>query len=211
MRLLFASQNKHKIEEIKPLLPPSVELLSLSDMGFEGEIPETSPTLAENALEKAKFIFAKYRHLLPSQGVGGCFADDTGLEVAALNGAPGVYSARYALTNKLSGQAGENCSANDNIEKLLYEMQGVSKRDAIFKTVIALVGIGGEPLFFEGAMKGFITKEKHGTQGFGYDPVFLPEGYVLTFAEMSREQKNALSHRGRAVKKFVEWVKTVKS
>ena len=157
MKLLFASQNKHKIEEIKPLMPPSVELLSLTALGFFEEIPETSPTLAGNALQKAQFIFAQFHNILPSKGVGGCFADDTGLEVAALNGAPGVYSARYA---------GENKSADDNIEKLLRELNGVENRYAEFKTVIALVGFG-EPLFFEGIVKGAITKEKQGSNGFG--------------------------------------------
>jgi XTP/dITP diphosphohydrolase len=198
MKLLFASQNRHKMEEIKPLLPESIELLNLTDLGFSEEIPETSPTLEGNALQKANFIFDKFN--IP------CFADDTGLEVDALDGRPGVYSARYALTNKLPGQAGEGKSADDNIQKLLGEMQGVSNRAASFRTVIALVGLG-QPLLFEGSIKGFITKEKHGSYGFGYDPVFLPEGYVLTFAEMSLAQKNALSHRGRAVRKFGEWLK----
>ncbi len=189
MKLLFASQNKHKIEEIKPLLPSSVELLSLTDMGFEGEIPETSPTLAGNALQKAQFIYDKYKIT--------SFADDTGLEVAALHGEPGVYSARYA---------GEGKSANDNIEKLLRELSGIENRYAEFKTVIALVG-HGQPLFFEGIVKGTITKEKHGTNGFGYDPVFMPEGYDRTFAQMTLEEKNKLSHRSRAVRKFAEWLR----
>ncbi len=199
MKLLFASQNKHKIEEIRPLLPPAVELVSLTDLGFYEEIPETSPTLQGNALQKAQFIFDKFHSLLPSEGVGGCFADDTGLEVYALDGRPGVYSARYA---------GEGKSADDNMEKLLAEMQGVDNRSAEFKTIIALVGLG-EPMYFEGAVKGTITKEKHGMHGFGYDPVFMPEGFNITFAQMSLEEKNKLSHRSRAVKKFAEHLRGI--
>ncbi len=190
MRLVFASQNRHKMEEIKPLLPASIELLCLPDLGFTDEIPETSPTLAGNALQKAQFIFAKFK--TP------CFADDTGLEIAALDGRPGVYSARYA---------GENKSADDNIAKVLAELSGIENRNAEFKTVIALVGVGDTPLFFEGVVKGTITREKQGTHGFGYDPVFKPEGYTRTFAEMTLQEKNKLSHRARAVKKFADWVK----
>ena len=190
MRLVFASQNRYKMEEIKPLLPESIELLCLPDLGFSGDIPETSPTLAGNALQKANFIFDKFK--LP------CFADDTGLEIAALDGRPGVYSARYA---------GENKSADDNIAKVLNELEGVENRNAKFKTVIALVGVGDKPLLFEGVVKGAIIKEKHGTNGFGYDPIFMPEGYTRTFAEMSLEEKNKLSHRARAVKLFAEWLK----
>ena len=190
MRLVFASQNRHKMEEIKPLLPASIELLCLPDLGFTDEIPETSPTLAGNALQKAQFIFAKFK--TP------CFADDTGLEIAALDGRPGVYSARYA---------GENKSADDNIAKVLAELSGIENRNAEFKTVIALVGVGDTPLFFEGVVKGTITLEKQGAHGFGYDPVFKPEGYTRTFAEMTLQEKNKLSHRARAVKKFADWLK----
>lgn len=189
MHLLFASQNKHKLEEIKPLLPAMVQLLSLADVNYFDEIPETAPTLQGNALQKAEFIFAKFK--TP------CFADDTGLEIEALGGRPGVYSARYA---------GENKSADDNIEKVLSELKGVENRSAVFKTVIALVGVRDKPLFFEGIVKGSITKDKRGTNGFGYDPVFMPEGYSITFAQMSLEEKNKLSHRSRAVKKFAEWL-----
>lgn len=188
MRLLFASQNRHKLEEIKPLLPASIELLCLPDLGFTDEIPETSPTLSGNALQKAKFILDKF--YIP------CFADDTGLEIEVLGGKPGVYSARYA---------GENKSADDNIEKVLLELGDTENRAAVFKTLIALVGMG-ETLFFEGVVKGSITKEKRGTNGFGYDPVFLPDGYNRTFAQMTLEEKNELSHRGRAVKMFAEWL-----
>lgn len=189
MRLLFASQNQHKLEEIKLLLPPSVELLSLTDMQFEGDIPETSPTLAGNALQKAAYIYAKFK--MP------CFADDTGLEIDALQGRPGVYSARYAGLNK---------SADDNMEKVLNQMKGESQRKAAFKTVIALTGME-ELMFFEGIVQGAITTEKRGTNGFGYDPIFMPDGYGLTFAQMNMAEKNKLSHRANAVLKFSKWLK----
>jgi len=189
LRLLFASQNRHKIEEIKPLLPSSIELQSLTEVNYFDEIPETSPTLAGNALQKAQFIFNKFQ--MP------CFADDTGLEIDALDGRPGVYSARYA---------GENKSADDNIQKILGELQGIENRSAAFKTVIALVGLTDKPLLFEGIVKGSITNDKQGAKGFGYDPVFMPEGYSITFAQMSLDEKNKLSHRSKAVKKFAEWL-----
>jgi len=189
VRLLFASQNQHKLEEIKPLLPLSIELISLADMNFQEEIPETSATFEGNALQKAKFIFEKFNIA--------CFADDTGLEIAALDGRPGVYSARYA---------GEKKSADDNIEKILTELNGQKNRSAAFKTIIALVGIGN-PLLFEGIVKGTIAGAKKGSNGFGYDPVFVPDGYSITFAQMSLEEKNNLSHRSHAVKKFVEHFK----
>jgi XTP/dITP diphosphohydrolase len=199
MHLLFASQNKHKLEEIKPLLPASVQLLSLAELDYYAEIPETSPTLAGNALQKAQFIFDKFHPLLSSRGVGGCFADDTGLEVEALHGRPGVYSARYA---------GEGKSGDDNINKLLKELLDITNRNAEFKTIIALVGMG-KPLFFEGIVKGSITLDKQGRNGFGYDPVFMPEGYSKTFAQMSLEEKNKLSHRSMAMKKFAEYLKKI--
>ncbi len=189
MKLLFASQNRHKIEEIRPLLSRSIELLSLTELNYSEEIPETSPTLIGNALQKAQFIFDKFK--MP------CFADDTGLEIEALDGRPGVYSARYA---------GENKSADDNIQKILGELQGMENSAAIFKTVIALVGVTDKPMLFEGIVKGTITKDKRGINGFGYDPVFMPDGYSITFAQMSLEEKNKLSHRSRAVKKFAEWL-----
>jgi XTP/dITP diphosphohydrolase len=189
MQILFASQNQHKLEEIKLLLPPSVELLSLADMQFEGDIPETSPTLAGNALQKAAYIYAKFN--MP------CFADDTGLEIEALGGRPGVYSARYAGLNK---------SADDNIEKVLHQMEGETQRKATFKTAIAVAGTE-EPMFFEGIVNGTITTEKRGSNGFGYDPIFMPDGYSVTFAEMSMEEKNKLSHRANAVLKFGMWLR----
>ncbi len=186
MRLVFASQNKHKLLEIKALLPPAVGLLSLPDLYFHEDIPETSPTLVGNALQKANFIYDRFQ--VP------CFADDTGLEVEALDGRPGVYSARYA---------GEGKTADDNITKLLLELKGQANRFALFKTVIAFVGIG-EPTLFEGILEGNITLDKKGSNGFGYDPVFMPAGYSITLAEMSTGEKNKLSHRAIAVKKFVE-------
>ena len=181
-------------------MPPSVELLSLTDLNYFDEIPETSPTLAGNALQKAEFIFDKFK--IP------CFADDTGLEIEALNGRPGVYSARYARLNEPFGQAGANKSADDNIRKIITELEGIENRSAAFKTIIALVGMSDKPLFFEGIVKGVITKDKRGSNGFGYDPVFMPDGYSLTFAQMSLDEKNKLSHRGNAVKRFAEWLKT---
>jgi XTP/dITP diphosphohydrolase len=188
MRLLFASQNQHKLEEIKPLLPPRVELLSLADVQFEGDIPETSPTLAGNALQKAAYIYTKFK--MP------CFADDTGLEIDALGGRPGVYSARYAGLNK---------SADDNMEKVLKQMNGETQRKAVFKTVIALAGME-DLMFFEGIVKGTITSEKRGSNGFGYDPIFMPDGYSVTFAQMNMDEKNKLSHRANAVLKFSKWL-----
>ncbi len=194
MRLLFASQNQHKLEEIKPLLPPRVELLSLADVQFEGDIPETSPTLAGNAIQKAAYIYTKFK--MP------CFADDTGLEIDALGGRPGVYSARYAGLNK---------SADDNMEKVLKQMNGETQRKAVFKTVIALAGME-DLMFFEGIVKGTITSEKRGSNGFGYDPIFMPDGYSVTFAQMNMDEKNKLSHRANAVLKFVSFeMLTIKS
>ena len=201
MKLLFASQNRHKMEEIKPLLPDTIELFCLPDLGFTDEIPETQPTLQGNALQKAQFIFDKYN--IP------CFADDTGLEIVALNGRPGVYSARYAGENKNPSEWQGRAGASENIEKVLAELSGIENREAEFKTIIALVGVGDMPIFFEGVVKGTITKDKRGASGFGYDPVFLPDGYTRTFAEMTLEEKNTLSHRSLAVKKFAEYLNTL--
>jgi XTP/dITP diphosphohydrolase len=192
MELIFASQNKHKAQEIKPLIPPSYQLITLDRLNVTGEIPETGDTLEANALQKANFIFDKFRKP--------CFADDTGLEVEALNGEPGVYSARYA---------GEKKSFEDNMNKLLRELNGIKNRKAQFKTVICLAGLNGKPLYFEGVLNGSITEDKIGKNGFGYDPVFMPDGYSITLAEMSMEQKNQLSHRAIAVRKFAEYLKNV--
>jgi|SRR6185437_391840 len=189
MQLVFATHNKHKVSEIKPLLSPPYTLVTLDEIGCNEEIPETGDTLSSNALQKAMYVYDKYKC--------DCFADDTGLEVNVLQGRPGVYSARYA---------GEAKSAADNIEKLLGEMNEYSNRSAVFKTVIALI-IKGRPYLFEGSVKGSIATESIGTNGFGYDPIFIPEGQKLSFAQMPLQQKNEMSHRARAVKKFAEFLK----
>lgn len=181
MRLCFASNNAHKLEEIRPLLPAHVELLSLADIGCQEELPETQDTLEGNALQKARYVWDNY-------GVS-CFADDTGLEVTALNGEPGVYSARYA---------GPQRSSADNVQKLLRELGDTTDRAARFRTVIALVSGAADQWTFSGEVPGRITTEARGTGGFGYDPVFEPEDRGQTFAEMTLEEKNTLSHRGRA-------------
>ncbi len=190
MRLCFASNNAHKLDEIRPLLPAGTELLSLADIGCHEELPETQDTLAGNARQKAQYVWDHY-------GVA-CFADDTGLEVAALGGAPGVYSARYAGPQRL---------AADNVQKLLTELRSHPDRSARFRTVVALVLSGGEVHDFEGAVDGVITEELGGTGGFGYDPVFRPlEGDGRTFAEMSTTEKNQISHRARAVAGLVSFL-----
>ena len=190
MRLCFASNNAHKLDEIRPLLPADVQLLSLADIGCHEELPETQPTLAGNALQKAQYVFDKY-------GVG-CFADDTGLEVAALGGAPGVYSARYA---------GPQRRAEDNVAKLLRELTGAADRTAQFQTVVALVGLGSAEQLFTGVVQGHIAPEPRGGGGFGYDPVFVPEeGDGRSFAELSLAEKNGISHRARAVAGLVRFL-----
>ena len=176
-QFVFATNNPNKLREIKEILGNTVNILSLSDIGFEGDIPETQPTLEGNALQKAQYIYDRFR--VP------CFADDTGLEVKVLEGAPGVYSARYA---------GEHCSPEDNMEKLLREMNGKQDRRARFRTVIALIADGNRTYTFEGSVDGDILTEKKGKEGFGYDPVFKPEGYTVSFAEMSAEEKNKISY-----------------
>lgn len=188
--LIFASNNKHKLEEIRNLLEGIVEIKSLKEIGLEGDIPETADTLEGNATQKAEWV---YSHT----GMD-CFADDTGLEVEALNGEPGVYSARYA---------GENCSFADNVNKLLKALEGHSNRNARFRTAICLIE-NGEKKYFEGIVNGTITTFKAGNEGFGYDPIFLPEGHNKTFAEMPLDIKNKISHRGRAIQKLVEYLKS---
>lgn len=183
MRLCFASNNAHKLDEIRPLLPPGFELLSLADIGCHEELPETQDTLEGNARQKAEYVLTHY-------GVG-CFADDTGLEVAALHGAPGVYSARYA---------GPQRRADDNVAKLLHELAGQPDRSARFRTVVALARPGEATREFAGEVAGSISETTRGDRGFGYDPVFVPaEGDGRTFAEMSADEKNRISHRARAV------------
>lgn len=181
-KLVFATNNAHKLEEIRAILGDKVEVLSLKDIQCDVDIPETADTLEGNAVLKAEYI---YRHY----GLD-CFADDTGLEVEALNGAPGVYSARYA--------GGEGHDSEANMRKLLAEMEGKTNRKAQFRTAICLIE-GGAEYLFEGVVKGEIIEEKRGASGFGYDPVFMPEGYTETFAEMGSEEKNRISHRARAV------------
>jgi XTP/dITP diphosphohydrolase len=190
--ICFATNNKHKLDEVKQLLENTFQILSLQEIGCLEELPETQATLEGNSLQKADFVFSKYN--IP------CFADDTGLEVEALNGAPGVYSARYA---------GEHRSNEDNINLLLKNLQEVTNRKAQFRTVITLIGLNGN-YTFEGIVKGEITTEQKGIEGFGYDPVFKPEGYAITFAEMSMSDKNKLSHRARAVQKLSEFLQNIR-
>ena len=189
MQLVFASNNKNKIKEIQLLVPQSIKVLSLEDIGCFEEIPETEDTIEGNAIQKANYVTEKYGY--------NCFADDTGLEVEALNGEPGVYSARYA---------GEQKDATDNMDKLLNNLKGISNRNAQFKTVIAL-NLNGNQSLFTGIIKGKIIEEKIGSNGFGYDPIFLPDGYSETFAQMNSETKNAISHRGIALKKMIDYLK----
>lgn len=185
MKLVFASNNKNKIQEIQALVPKNIQIVSLEDIGCTEDIPETADTIEGNAILKANYVTEKYGY--------NCFADDTGLEVDALNGAPGVYSARYA---------GEQKDANDNMDKLLDELKDKSNRKANFKTVIAL-NLNGKQNLFTGIINGKIIDEKIGTNGFGYDPIFVADGYNKTFAELSMEEKSTISHRGIAVKELI--------
>jgi len=189
MPLVFASNNPNKIKEIQLLLPNTLQILSLKDIGCLEEIPETAPTIEGNAIQKANYVTEKYGYP--------CFADDTGLEVAALDNAPGVYSARYA---------GEQKNAEDNMAKLLHNLSDKTNRKAQFKTVICL-NLNGNQHLFEGIIKGEIIHEKRGSAGFGYDPIFIPNGYSNTFAEMSMSEKSKISHRGLAVEKLVAFLK----
>lgn len=191
VELVFATNNQHKLKEVQALLGNHFRLLSLADIGFYEEIPEDFDTLQDNALQKARHIHSKFGY--------SCFADDTGLEVEALNGEPGVYSARYA---------GEAKNPHDNIVKLLKNLSGVKNRRAKFRTVIALI-LNGSEYLFEGKVEGEIIEEGRGGDGFGYDPIFLPDGYSQTFAEMPLELKNQISHRGRAVAKLVDFLKSI--
>ena len=191
-KLVFATNNAHKLEEVVAILGDQVELLSLNDIGCQADIPETAETLEGNALLKSSYIYKNY-HL-------DCFADDTGLEVETLNGAPGVYSARYA--------GGEGHDAQANMLKLLHELDGKENRKAQFRTAISLI-LDGKEYLFEGVIKGEIIKEKRGDSGFGYDPVFVPEGYDRTFAELGNEIKNQISHRALAVNKLCEFLRSI--
>ena len=189
MKLVFATNNPNKLSELQDLVPEGIEILSLKDINCNEELPEKNPTLEGNALQKAKYVFDNYGF--------NCFADDTGLEIEVLDGAPGVYSARYA---------GEDCKAEENMKKVLEKLEHVDNRNAKFRTVIALI-IKGEENLYVGECSGKITKTKSGAEGFGYDPIFTPEGYGITFAEMSKQEKGAISHRGKAVKQLVEFLK----
>lgn len=188
-KLVFATNNPHKLEEVRAILGLDVEVLSLRDIGCTADIPETADTLEGNALLKARFVASRY-------GVD-CFADDTGLEVAALDGAPGVYSARFA---------GPGCTPADNVRKLLGLMQDADDRSARFRTVVALIR-GGKEYCFEGMVGGTIARTPAGCGGFGYDPVFVPEGYDRTFAELPPAEKNRISHRARAVAKLADFLR----
>lgn len=196
VRLVFATNNSNKMREVRQLFPAEMEILSLSDIGCLEELPETGMTLADNSLQKARYVFDKY-------GCA-CFADDTGLEVEALGGRPGVFSARYA---------GTNATAQDNISKLLYELKGEPNRNARFRTVITLVGLTDANHFnpsleiFDGEVEGRIADVTSGEAGFGYDPVFIPKGEIRTFSELSPSEKNKISHRGIAVRKLNDWLR----
>lgn len=187
-RFVFATNNPHKLEEVRAILGKKIELLSLKDIRCNTDIPETADTLEGNALLKARYICDNY-HL-------DCFADDTGLEVKALGGAPGIYSARYA---------GDAHDSEANMRKLLKEMENVDDRRARFRTVFALI-VNGKEHLFEGIVKGNIIKTRRGTSGFGYDPVFIPEGYTQTFAEMGNDLKNRISHRAIATQKLCNFL-----
>jgi len=194
-KILFATNNQHKLLEIKNMLGDNFELISLKDIGFSGEIPENKNTLEGNALEKAHFVFSKYK--IP------CFADDTGLEVEALFGQPGVFSARYAGTVNEFGSEEHRTEAN--IHKLLINLEDKKNRNARFRTVIAFLDSNSE-FIFEGIVNGKIINDKRGDDGFGYDPVFIPDGFSETFAEMALSEKNKISHRSRAFEKFVKFL-----
>ena len=189
-KIVFATGNPNKLKEIKSAIN-SFKIVGLKDLGITEEIPETGDTLMKNALQKAKYVYHK-------TGLD-CFSDDTGLEIEALNYHPGVYSAMYA---------GPDCNAEDNMQKVLLELDKTPNRNAQFKTVIALI-LNGKEHFFEGAIKGVILKEKAGVDGFGYDPIFRPTGYEESFAEMTIDQKNEISHRGLAVKKLITFLASV--
>ena len=213
-KIVFATNNQHKLDEIRSILGPKFEIVSLAEIGCHEDIPETGQTLEENALQKAQYVYDHY-------GIS-CFADDTGLEVDALNGAPGVFSARYA--------GGEGHDSEANMNKLLAKLENNNNRRAQFRTVIALIlkeerevecgekkvergersetkVVNLNPIRFEGIVKGQITRQKSGKEGFGYDPIFQPDGYDQTFAELGMEIKNHISHRARAVKKLADYLK----
>ncbi len=188
MELVFATQNENKLKEVQEMMPEGIKLLSLNDIGHSDELQETAPSLEGNARQKAEFIYREYNV--------NCFADDTGLEIDALDGAPGVYSARYAGSAK---------DATANMMKVLDELSGNPNREARFKTAICMF-LDGDIHTFEGTVEGYILENPVGEGGFGYDPIFAPEGESRSFAEMKAEEKNAMSHRGRAIKNLVDWL-----
>ena len=194
-RIVFATNNQHKLQEIREILSPEFEIVSLKEIGCHEGIPETGNTLEENALQKARYVSERY-HI-------SCFADDTGLEVDALGGDPGVHSARYA--------EGTDHDSDANMTKLLRELEGKENRQARFRTVIALIELGEDGTenvhLFEGIVKGHISTERQGTEGFGYDPIFVPESYEKSFAALGETIKNHISHRARAVKKMADYLK----
>lgn len=192
MQLVFASNNKNKIAELQSMIPENITIVSLASIGCLEDIPETADTIEGNAILKANYVTDKYGY--------DCFADDTGLEVEALNGAPGVYSARYA---------GEQRDPDDNMNKLLQELSTKTTRKAQFKTVITL-NYKGTQVLFTGVAKGEITTQKTGSEGFGYDPIFQPEGYNETFAEISASLKNQISHRGKATSQLIDYLNALK-
>ena len=204
MKLVFATNNQHKLQEVRQILGDRFEVMGLADIGCHEDIPETAETLEGNALQKARYVKEHYDL--------DCFADDTGLEVRALNGAPGVHTARYAElfgtgeTHDSNANMRETHDSNANMNLLLRNLENKTDRHARFRTVFALI-YQGEEHFFEGIVEGEILHERHGSEGFGYDPVFEPEGRGVSFAEMSANEKNAISHRGRATQKLVEFLK----
>ncbi len=190
-KFVFATNNLHKLEEVNAIIDDKIELLTLNDINCHTDIPETADTLEGNALIKAKFVYDNYHK--------DCFGDDTGLEVEALNGEPGVYSARYA---------GDGHDSEANIKKLLHNLEGVANRKARFRTVFALIADGKEH-YFEGIINGEIIKVRKGTSGFGYDSIFVPEGYTQTFAEMGNDIKNKISHRAIATQKLCKFLQSI--
>lgn len=196
-KIVFATNNAHKLDEIRDILGEEYSVVSLEDIGCHDDIPETADTLEGNALQKARYIHGRY-------GVD-CFADDTGLEVRALGGAPGIYTARFGVMNGY----GDDHDAEANTRCLLDKLKGEADRTAQFRTAVALI-LGGREYLFEGVAKGSITEEKRGDKGFGYDPVFMPEGHGETFAELGVETKNRISHRAKAVAKLAGFLRTAK-
>ena len=188
MDLVFATNNKNKLKEIKHMIIDKINVLSINDLNHSDDLEETGLTLKDNASQKARFIYKKFNK--------NCFADDSGLEILSLNNEPGVFSARYA---------GSNCSADDNMNKVLKKLESIKNRNAIFKTVICLI-LDGKEYFFEGSIEGIITNAKIGHNGFGYDPIFRPNNFNLTFAQMSVKEKSKISHRAIAVSKFVKFI-----